>query len=62
MPTVVLKRGKIDDGTSFITYPNKSVADQALKQLISEKYVSGIKIIKPLFNEAGSTRKFLIKP
>ena len=62
MPLVMLRHGGSDENISFITYPNDQVADLALSQLTAPKYVSGIKIIKPLFNEAGSTRKFLIKP
>ena len=62
MPVVMLKKGKGDENISFITYPNRSVADLALEKLMSEKYRSGIKSIQPLFNEAESTRKFLIKP
>ena len=62
MPLVMLKKGQGDDNISCITYPNGSVADLTLKKLTASNYLSGIKIIKPLFCEAESTRKFLIKP
>ena len=62
MPTVGLKKGKKDDDISFIAYPNKSVADLALKRLTEGCCVSGSKTVKPLFCEAGSTRNFLATP
>lgn len=62
MPVVALKKGKKDDNVSFIAYPNKTVADLALKQLTEEYCTSGLKTIKPLFCEAGSTRNFLVHP
>ena len=62
MPLVMLRKMAELDDVSFITYPNKQVAGLALSQLTAKKYVSGIKFVKPLFNEAESTRNFLIKP
>lgn len=53
MPLVQLKGGKNSDGISFITYPDKTAAELALKQLTAERYLPGIEYIKPIFNEAA---------
>lgn len=58
MPLVLLEKGKVEDKISFISYPNHMAAELALKQLTDKDSLPGVKTIKPIFNEAESTRKF----